>query len=108
MVTFYEYGFLVLYQRQAQNYKADYLFRNYFCVVDTNFVCTLQKAADEVIEGGFVLTCDLEELNIVTKIHPSSMLTEFSDFDSMPYIKHTPKKEGKVHPITCHEATERA
>ena len=52
------------------------------------------------------LTCDLEELNIVTKIHPSSVLSEFSDFDSMPYIKHR-EKRGKVHPITCHEGTER-
>jgi len=59
-----------------------------------------------LIEGWFVLTCDLEELNIVTKTHPSSILTEFSDFDSMPYIKHMANK-GKVHPITCHGGKER-
>jgi hypothetical protein len=40
LVIFYEYGFLVLYQWQAQNYKADYLFRSYFCVADTKF-CVL-------------------------------------------------------------------
>ena len=57
-----------------------------------------------MIEGGFVLSCDLEELNTVTKICPSSILTKFSDFDSMPYMKHMAKK-GKVHPITCHEGT---
>jgi len=51
-----------------------------------------------VIEGGFVLTCDLEELNVVIKIHPSSVLTEFSDFDSMPYIKHRAKKGAKFTP----------
>jgi len=33
-------------------------------------------------------------------------MTEFSDFDSMPYKKHMPKR-GKFHPITFHEGIER-
>jgi len=50
------------------------------------------------------MTRDLEKLNVVTKIHPSSILTGFSHFDSMPYIKHMAKKRANVTPSPAMKA----
>jgi hypothetical protein len=50
------------------------------------------------------MTRDLEKLNVVTKIHSSSILTEFSHFDSMPYIKHMVKKRANFTPSLAMKA----
>jgi len=46
-------------------------------VADTNFVCPLQKVADEVIGGAFVLTCDLEELTFWSRNYFFSFSTSY-------------------------------